>query len=196
MNEIVVDYQDADPDGVRRVGEAIDGTGFFPGGDGLWRGDEPHGAMPEWFPKNPVMFVGHNFDKVSGYERSLARGIEVINGPTWRKLREYVFHAGLVPGECFFTNALMGLQPIHSRGPLRTTARFRTECREFLRHQIAIVQPRAIIALGPVAAADLEGLEAPIPMLDLMHTYASIRRSEISQIEGARLRAFLQKASA
>ena len=144
MNEIVCDYDDADPDSVRRVGEAIDGTGFFPGADGLWRGTEPHGPMPVWFPKDTIMFVGHNFDKVGGYERSLKRGIEVINGPTWRKLREYIACASLMPRECFFTNALMGLQPIQARGPLKTTARFRTECRNFLHEQISIVRLRAL----------------------------------------------------
>jgi len=87
------------------------------------------------------MFIGHNFDKVTGYRNSLKRGIELISGATWRKLREYISVAGLTPELSFFTNALMGLQPAGSLGPLKTTDRFRHECRMFLHEQIAIVRP-------------------------------------------------------
>jgi uracil-DNA glycosylase family 4 len=191
MDEVVRDYEDGDLNGVRRVGDPINGTAFFPGGHGVWRGLAPHGSLPQAFPEQSVMFVGHNFDKVKGYERSLKRGIEIINGPTWRKLREYIAFAELQPEECFFTNALVGLQPEKSRGPLKATDRFRAECRHFLGEQIRIVQPRAIISLGPVASEDLRGLLSAVPTLGLMHPYATIRREGLAQAEGVRVKHFL-----
>jgi hypothetical protein len=193
MNEVVRDYGDGNLNGVQRIGEPIGGTAFFPGGHGVWRGLTPYGTLPQTFPEQSAMFVGHNFDKVKGYERSLQRGIEAINGTTWRKLREYIAFAELRSEECFFTNALMGLQPENSLGPLKTTDRFRAECREFLREQIRIVQPRAIISLGPVAAEDLRGLSITVPTLALMHPYATIRREGLAQAEGLRIKHFLKQ---
>ncbi|HEX3549081.1 MAG TPA: uracil-DNA glycosylase family protein [Candidatus Elarobacter sp.] len=195
MDAVVRDYDDADPEGVRRVGDPIDGTAFFPGGHGLWRGLEPHGPVPMLFPEECVLFVGHNFDKVAGYERSLQRGIEVVNGPTWRNLREYIAHAGLRPEQCFFTNALMGLQPEKARGRLKTTERFRAECSAFLKDQIDLVRPRAVVALGPVAQKYVADIATTAPMLGLMHPYAAIRRADFTRLEGRRLKDFLSGAN-
>jgi len=65
INRVIVDY----PTGVERTGESvsalIDGTSCFPGGTGLWRGDCHSGPLPLYFPQQPVMFVGHNFDSTS-----------------------------------------------------------------------------------------------------------------------------------
>lgn len=192
MNDIVRDYDDGDPDGVQRVCEPIDGTAFFPGGHGLWRGTKPHGPLPEFFPNAPVMFVGHNFDSVRGYRRSQERGIELVRNTTWVKLLQCIAAAGLRPEECFFTNALMGLQPKASVGTLKTTERFRAECRQFLSEQVRIVRPRAIAALGPVAAQDLERLKTRVPVIALKHPYATIRLPDLAETEGARLRNLLE----
>ena len=192
MDDIVRDYDNGDPSGVQRVGAPIDGTAFFPGGHGLWRGTEPHGPLPEFFPRNPVMFVGHNFDSVRGYERSRQRGIELIRNTTWAKLLQYIAAAGLSPEECFFTNALMGLQPATSVGRLKTTELFRAECRQFLSEQVRIVRPRAIAALGPVAAQDLDRLDTGLPVIALKHPYATIRLPDLAVTEGARLKSLLE----
>lgn len=191
MEKVVRDYDDSDPEGVQRVGDPINGTAFFPGGHGLWRGLEPHGRLPGWFPENPVMFVGHNFDSVRGYKRSLIRGIELVKSTTWAKLLQYIGFAGLTPEQCFFTNALMGLQPETSIGALKTTERFRAQCREFLGEQIEIVRPKVLVALGPVAAGDLGQVAAPVPVLALMHPYAAIRSPRLPLTEGTRLAALL-----
>src|ERR1700730_14909826 len=63
----------------------IQGTAFFPGGAGLWRGRSNGGALPDYFPPAPVMFVGHNFDSERGYAISLARDGEVEE-PFWTRL--------------------------------------------------------------------------------------------------------------
>ncbi len=63
--------------GAVKVHRQVDGTAFFPGGIGLWRGLEPHGEAPLNFPSQPIMVLGHNFDKVAGLEASWTRGIEL-----------------------------------------------------------------------------------------------------------------------
>lgn len=191
MDDIVQDYDDADPDGVRLVGEAIDGTAFFPGGHGLWRGTTPYGPLPDYFPEAPVMFVAHNFDKIAGYERSRKRGVEPLGAATWKNLIAYLAFADLNPDQCFFTNALMGLQPTKALGKLKTTDVFREQCRSFLAEQIAIVQPLLIVALGEVARADLAEMPAAAGAITLMHPYRANMDRALPETQGRRLRVAL-----
>src|SRR5215831_2429192 len=41
---------------------------------GLWRGRNPGGPMPECFPEAPIMLVAHNFDGITSYQNSKAKG--------------------------------------------------------------------------------------------------------------------------
>jgi hypothetical protein len=79
LTSMTLMVQSYHPD-VRRTGatlsELIPGTAFFPGGAGLWRGSQPFGPMPEFFPDHPVMFVGHNFDSARAYAVWKERGGE------------------------------------------------------------------------------------------------------------------------
>jgi hypothetical protein len=172
MDELVVSYGAADQ--AVRVGAAIDGTAFYPGGTGLWRGREPFGALPLCFPRSPVMLVGHNFDSVVGYEQSLERGIERLNGPTWRYLLQYLDHAGILPGGCFFTNALMGLQPVSARGAFSVSADFRAECRRFLQWQIDFIAPSLVVVLGNDALAEFRQVRCDAPSVSLRHPMSVI----------------------
>src|SRR4051812_48669133 len=73
---------------------------FFPGGNGF---EGPH------FPHGGVMIVGHNFDSYEGYLRSVNRGFEDPNMPTWSNLRSYFLpEAKLDQRNCFFTNVYLG----------------------------------------------------------------------------------------
>jgi hypothetical protein len=194
MDVIVSDYDDTDRNSVRRMREPIDGTAFFPGGHGLWRGTTPHGPLPALFPNRPVMFVAHNFDKIAGYERSLKRGVEPLGAATWKNLIAFLAFAQLEPTDCFFTNALMGLQPTKALGKLKTTQVFREQCKIFLAEQIEIVQPRLIVALGEVASGDLAEITAAVDGITLMHPYRANMNAQLPEIEGRRLRAAVDGA--
>jgi hypothetical protein len=118
MNRIVTYY----PAGVARTGTTIDeliaGTAVFPGGSGLWRGDIYGGDLPLYFPENPTMFIGHNFDSVKAYSGALNRKGEV-KSDFWKMLKNFLREAdNLDPADCFFTNALMGLKPGGASGPM------------------------------------------------------------------------------
>jgi hypothetical protein len=137
--------------GAVKVHRRVDGTAFFPGGIGLWQGIEPHGDAPSNFPRRPIMILGHNFDKIAGLEASHMRGVEVMGGATWLILRRYLDVAKVDKTDCFFTNVLVGLQPIKSTGEMIADDKYYEQCRAFLRYQIARIKPRLVATLGKPA---------------------------------------------
>jgi uracil-DNA glycosylase family 4 len=149
---------------VRQTGstlsDLIPGTAFFPGGSGLWRGPVARGPMPALFPDSPVMFVGHNFDSIRAFDKAFLNGGEV-NGEFWRRLSAILAGAGLSPESCFFTNALMGLKPGSATGSMPSVHGYREQCALFLRKQIEIVRPCAVVALGVKAESFVSKLKQP-----------------------------------
>ena len=134
--------------GAVKVHRRVNGTAFFPGGIGLWRGLEPNGDTPPNFPRCPIMILGHNFDKVAGLDASCVRGIELMEGATWVILRRYLEKADIDMRDCFFTNVLVGLQPLKSPGKMIADERYYEQCRTFLQCQIERVKPRLVATLG------------------------------------------------
>ena len=142
-----IDY----PDKLIPATERISGTAFFPGGFGLWRQDG--GALPP-MPCGGVMVLGQDFGTSRDFRRALRVGNE-LHTPTWRNLLRLLEGAAVSPKQCFFTNAYMGLRTGDSStgpSPGATDQRFRERCALFLDEQIAVQQPRLILALGLMAA--------------------------------------------
>jgi hypothetical protein len=138
----------------------IPGTAFFPGGSGLWRGLEPRGPLPDLFPEVPVMFVGHNFDSIRAFDKAFDNGGEA-GGEFWRRLLGILAGASLCPENCFFTNVLMGLKPGSATGSMPSVPGYRDQCAQFLRKQIEIVRPSAVVALGVNAERFVSRLDWP-----------------------------------
>ena len=171
----------------------IQGTAFFPGGTGLWRGRDNGGALPKYFPLTPVMFVGHNFDSERGYAESLTRGGEG-EGTFWTRFLGMLQAAKLSPEECFFTNALMGLKPGKAEGPMPSVPGYRNECQQFLQRQVEIVRPCAIVALGSYANPFVSRL--PFRHVALKHPsnwdFRTLSTQDVLlRAEGEKLRKFL-----
>lgn len=134
------------PDGVVPVPEMIAGTAFFPGGSGLWR-PTAGGRLPQW-PLGKIMVLGHNFNKEKNYRQAMRVGHE-LNTPTWRALLPLLDDAGIRREHCFFTNVYMGLKVAASNlGAFTGEETFKRRCESFLDEQIAVLQPRLILALG------------------------------------------------
>ena len=170
----------------------INGTAAFPGGSGLWRGDQTNGAFPKRFPSDPIMFVAHNFDSQWSHDRSLLRGSESLKSPFWTHLRAYLDHADIPLETCFFTNALMGLQPGSARGPMSSSDLFKKQCREFLQQQIRNFQPRRIAILGSVALSEVTHVRLDRPSVALLHPSALIykelsERTDLIALQGQKL---------
>lgn len=181
--------------GAVKVHRRVDGTAFFPGGIGLWRGLEPHGAAPLCFPPRPIMILGHNFDKVAGLEASWLRGIERMNGATWLILQRYLDSASVDRSKCFFTNVFVGLQPVKSAGKMKADEEYYAQCRAFLQQQIARVKPRLVATLGIPAKEQylLSGCKTPhVVLTHPMYPFTLGRNSQkcaaVVAMEAAKLR--------
>lgn len=178
-----------------KVHRRVEGTAFFPGGIGLWRGLEPHGEAPANFPRCPIMILGHNFDKVAGLEASWVRGVEVMGGATWLILLRYLETAKVDKPDCFFTNVLVGLQPVKSPGKVIAAEEYFEQCRAFLHLQIARVKPRVVATLGIRAEEQyrLSGCQTPyVRLAHPMYPFTLGRNGEkcaaIVASEAAKLR--------
>ena len=181
--------------GAVKVHRRVDGTAFFPGGIGLWRGLEPQGVAPFHFPRRPIMILGHNFDKVAGLEASWVRRIEVMGGATWLILLRYLETAKVDKLECFFTNVFVGLQAVKSTGKVTAGEEYFQQCRAFLHKQIARVKPRLVATLGKYAEEQylLSGCGTPhVALVHPMHPFTLGRKgercAEIVANEAAKLR--------
>jgi len=182
----------------RAIDDLIDGTAFFPGGSGLWRGSGLKGALPEYFPDAPIMIIGHNFDSQDGYKNSKERGgASQLPHTFWGVLLGYLREAGLAPTDCFFANALMGLKPGSAVGKMPPSVDFERECLQFLDRQIRIVQPRLIIGLGGEACKRIKKMQSPVVWHKAMHPSArefkplATRQPRI-QFQGHAIRDFIQ----
>jgi len=135
------------------VPEFLRGTAFFSAAAGLVVRD-PDGPLPP-FPVGGVMFVAHNLDAEGPFRRRLASG-HAHGGPervmlTWRNLYRLLDAAELDSGECFFTNAYVGLKAGDDptgRFPGAEDPEFREWCQGFLGEQIEVMQPKTIATLG------------------------------------------------
>ena len=134
--------------GVVKVDKCVNGTAFFPGGTGLWRGLTPMGAIPPRFPQRGVLVLAHNFDSAARLDTFCKNGVEPMGIGTWLMLREYLRLARLGPEDCFFTNIYVGLQPLASRGELKVSDIFREQCRDFFHYQVERTKPSLIAVLG------------------------------------------------
>lgn len=155
MSATVRDYHPTVGRTSRMVDGLIQGTAFFPGGSGLWRGSSLGGPLPGRFPNAPIMFVAHNYDSITAHERAKARGGEV-DSSFWRdRLIPYMRMAGIDPADVFFSNALMECKPGSAIGDMPVAPGYEEQCLDFLRQQIEIVRPRVVIALGGKARVRL-----------------------------------------
>ncbi len=169
------------PAGVLPVPTRLPGTGFFPGGSGLWQG--AGNALPP-LPVGGVMILGHNLDSERGFAQSVARGGENLNGATWRALTEFLPTA--VPGEfvlsrCFFTNFLMGLIPGSSATgafPGTKDPEFVERCRAFLIRQLQLVRPSLLLVLGTHTPRLLAPLSPGLARWAKSTTFAEIDRQD------------------
>ena len=135
------------PDGVVAVHGRIEGTSFFPGGDGLWRQDGENADLKI----GGVMIVGHNFDNVTGFDYSLSMGSEPITCPTWRNIAKLLKESEVKLEDCYFTNFYVGLMQSESNVgifPGSKSDTFKKKCLDLLEYQIAIQQPSVILTLG------------------------------------------------
>lgn len=170
------------PSGIHKVIPGrLPRVAFFPGGTGMVIGDDLATARPgRMLPRGGAMVLGHNFDNVYSYERSIERGLEHGWNATWHNLSKLLHSCGIRLSDCFFTNALLGLiDTARSTGshPGHRDPDFREACRRVLFASIEQQQPKLILVLGLSAGrilGEVMGLAAwskakTFPRFDAMH---------------------------
>jgi hypothetical protein len=146
------------PEGVVALPARFSGTGFFPGGAGLW-GAEANKALPP-MPVEGIMVLGHDFHSETEFAKTLVHGAEIETSerasnyrriPTWTALLALLTEVGVPPQRCFFTNVYMGLRRgsgSTGRFPGAKDRDFVVRCQSFFEKQIAAQRPRVILTLG------------------------------------------------
>lgn len=138
------------PPGVEETAMSVEGLlpeiAAFPVGTGL-----PCEPWRDFFPDNPILFVGHNW----GNQRMLVKaqrlggeGDEVF----WRRLMDFILPSGVTPEEMQVTNVLQGIKVGPAAGTMTTEKGFVGECLVYFREQVRIVRPRLIVTLGAASA--------------------------------------------
>jgi len=172
------------PEGVVPLFDRIEGTSFFPGGDGLWKYENDITDIRI----GGIMVIGHNFDNVSGFKKSLALGSESLACPTWKNLRILFQEANIDLTSCYFTNAYMGLMNSQSNigvFPGSKSSSFRKQCLDFLEYQISIQQPQTIITLGRFVPPLLAQLSIDLDQWKKVKSFNDLDQAEIQIIKHA-----------
>ncbi len=115
-------------------------------------------------PFGKVMVLGNYFDAEEGYRKSLAAGDELYT-PTWDNLQPLLRSAGIHRQHCFFTNVYMGLSAGKGNtgpSPGAKNREFKQRCESFLAEQIAVQEPRLILALGRFVPGFIASLSADL----------------------------------
>lgn len=150
------------PKGVLELPKPIQGTAFFPGGDGLYKE-----LGPLIFPVAGIMVLGHDFHSEDGYKRSFKLGGERLTDPTWRNLLLLLREAQIPLNDCFFTNFYVGLREGTATTGVFPGAKdkaFVARCQSFFLKQVEVQRPKVILTLG----GHVPSLIAPLaPQLDV-----------------------------
>lgn len=130
-----------------QVKNEIRGLAFFPAGTGTFSGDK------NLSDKN-IMILGQDFDCETTYQNVTlkAEREDTQKNPTWRNLLKFLKSVDVLPTECFFTNAIMGIRKGNrgiGKSPAFKDKEFIENCREFFLYQLKIMEPNAIFVLGP-----------------------------------------------
>ena len=142
----------------------MNGTAFFPGGDGLWKpkvGDNPE------FPFGGTLVLGSDFGDVAWYDKQFETDStwrDESNGATWRGLLSLINLAGIERSSLFCTNAWPvlreGDEPVKGGIPGAADPGFTERCIAFFRTSVDLMKPSLIVPLG-VAPTLFVGMAAP-----------------------------------
>lgn len=140
------------PASMIEVDGGVAGTSFFPGGRGLVQNADS--TWPDW-PRSKIMVVGNDWGTKTEYDTLVAHSRNEMRSSTWRGIldlfRTTLRERHVTLGDCFFTNAYMGVRKSGSSTgecPGRSDDAFRRECTEFLGRQIAYQEPVVIFTIG------------------------------------------------
>ena len=135
------------------------------------------------------MVLGNSFQCTANHPALLVQGEEDRQkDATWRNLLTFLATLGIDPGGCFFTNAHIGLVEGAEATrivPAMSDPGYVGRCRTFFLHQIAILRPRLILALGTKVPPFLAPLSPQTAIWNKTKTWAEIDAEEGGLVEAA-----------
>jgi uracil-DNA glycosylase len=141
----------------------MNGTAFFPGGDGLWK---PLPGDDLAFPIGGALILGSDFGDVVWYDTQFEHDVayrQEIGGATWRGLLKLVDLAGILRTELFCTNGWPclreGNDSVKGGIPGARDRDFTARCVDFFRFTLKQMRPAIIVPLGLAPTAFVAMLE-------------------------------------
>lgn len=139
-------------DGLR----TMEGTAFFPGGDGLWKSDD---NIDPVLPIGGVLFLGSDWGDAVSYEK-LREGNAV--GSTWKGLLKIVTLAKIPLDQIFCTNAWpclrAGGRAVGGTAPGSKDPEFTERCKVFFLNTIELMRPKLVVPLGVLPTSFMASL--------------------------------------
>lgn len=131
----------------------MEGTAFFPGGDGVFKPTPTPGVVQ--FPIQGVLVLGSDFGDEASYDQQF-NGVESWHdegsGPTWRNLLKLTDASGIRRSDLFCTNAWpclrKGGKAVGGAPPASRNAGFTRRCQTFFLATLQLLQPRLVVPLG------------------------------------------------
>jgi hypothetical protein len=124
----------------------MEGTAFFPGGDGLWKSND---NIDPILPRGGVLFIGSDWGDRDSYEK-VGEGNAV--GSTWKGLIKIVDRAKIPRHQIFSTNAWpclrAGGRAVGGTAPGSKDPEFTSRCKVFFLHTIELMRPKVVVPLG------------------------------------------------
>ena len=167
----------------------MNGTAFFPGGDGVWKDRSASGSLDKTLD---VLVLGSDFGDVVSYDSRFQVNNEwrdESDGRTWSGLLRLIDAAKIARGRIFYTNAWPclreGDQPVKGGIPGARDKEFTKRCIAFFEATIDRVRPKLIVPLG-VAPTRFVG-HAAQNAWSAAHGWKQIDRIPVNDAFGARI---------
>jgi hypothetical protein len=139
------------------------GTAFFPGGDGLWKGN---GIIESTLPIGGVLFLGSDWGDNDSYDED---GESEADGRTLGGLLKILRQIEIPLDQIFFTNAWpclrAGRRSVGGIAPGAKDREFTSRCKAFFLHTLELMRPKLVVPLGTLPTSFIASLtpEEPSP---------------------------------
>lgn len=163
-------------DSVKQIDEQVNGTAFFPGGAGIIDGTNND---------VDILVLGQDFGTVNYFNKLVSTGKLDTACLTWKNMLKLFECSGLEPSRCFFSNVFMGLRTSNKiTDSFTSDKQYISKSLEFLKEQIRIIRPKAIITLGnnPTKMI-IKAMDGGLESWDTSGKVTSIRNNSLANFE-------------
>lgn len=141
--------------GMVKIPEMLE-FGFFPGGQGICTQEGDIYGETDSLERKNIMVIGQDWGNLQGYQEDAHKDREEREkNPTWKNLLELLKECGIEKGQCFFTNAFMGLRKEGKnigKSPAWSDPKFVRDCQDFFLKQLSTADFKLVLVMGKEVA--------------------------------------------